>query len=45
MTIADIGRPAVLVPTPQTRRQEIADAPLVAATLGEAVDVLLRGAS
>ena len=42
---AAAGVPAVLVPTPQTRRQEIADAPLVAATLGEAVDVLLRGAS
>lgn len=42
---AAAGVPAVLVPTPQTRRQEVAAAPLVAATLGEAVDLLLRGAS
>jgi phosphoglycolate phosphatase-like HAD superfamily hydrolase len=34
------GARAVLVPTPVTRRQEIADAPLVAADLSEALDLL-----
>lgn len=38
------GVPAVLVPTPQTRREEIAAAPRVAPDLTRAVDLLLRGA-
>jgi D-glycero-D-manno-heptose 1,7-bisphosphate phosphatase len=37
------GARAILVPTPATRPEEIAAAPNVAANLGEAIDVLLRG--
>jgi HAD superfamily hydrolase (TIGR01662 family) len=37
------GARAVLVPTPVTRAEEIADAPEVADTLAEAVDALLSG--
>jgi histidinol-phosphate phosphatase family protein len=37
------GARAVLVPTPETRREEIEAAPEVAGTLSEAVDLLLGG--
>ncbi|GAA1156929.1 HAD-IIIA family hydrolase [Nocardioides aquiterrae] len=37
------GVPAYLVPTPQTRPEEIAAAPRVAASLAEAVETILRG--
>ena len=37
------GARAVLVPTPRTRREEVAAAPEVAPNLGAAVDLLLRG--
>lgn len=39
-----VGARAVLVPTPVTRAEEIAAAPEVVATIGEAVDLLLGGA-
>lgn len=39
------GAASVLVPTAATRPAEIADADLVAATLGEAVDLVLAGAA
>jgi beta-phosphoglucomutase-like phosphatase (HAD superfamily) len=38
------GARGVLVPTPVTRREEVAAAPEVAPTLGAAVDLLLCGA-
>jgi HAD superfamily hydrolase (TIGR01662 family) len=38
------GAVGILVPTPVTRRQEVAAAPRRAATLGEAVDMVLAGA-
>lgn len=38
------GARAILIPTSRTRPEEIADAPSVAANLGEAVDLLLAGA-
>lgn len=38
------GAASVLVPTPVTRRAEITDADVVAATLGEVVDLVLGGA-
>ena len=39
------GAVGILVPTPQTRPQEITDAPLRAATFGAAVDLVLAGRS
>lgn len=38
------GSPSILVPTPQTRAEEIARAPVLAPTLAAAVDVVLAGA-
>ena len=40
---AAAGAVGILVPTPVTRRQEVAAAPRVAATLAEAVDDVLGG--
>ena len=37
------GAQPVLVPTPATRPEEVAAAPVVAGTLGEAIDLLLAG--
>jgi HAD superfamily hydrolase (TIGR01662 family) len=37
------GAPAVLVPTPETRADEVANAPVVAADLAGAVDLVLAG--
>jgi histidinol-phosphate phosphatase family protein len=41
---AAAGATGILVPAGQTRRDEVAAAPLVAASLGEAVDLVLGGA-
>jgi D-glycero-D-manno-heptose 1,7-bisphosphate phosphatase len=40
---AAAGARSVIVPTPQTRAEEVAAAPLVAAGLAEAVDLVLAG--
>jgi beta-phosphoglucomutase-like phosphatase (HAD superfamily) len=41
---AAAGAAAILVPTPGTRRSEVAAAPRTAGTLTEAVDAVLAGA-
>lgn len=41
---AAAGAVGILVPTGQTRREEVDAAPLVAASLDEAVDRILEGA-
>jgi HAD superfamily hydrolase (TIGR01662 family) len=40
---AAAGAAGVLVPNPRTREQEVRDAPLVAPTIGDAVDLVLGG--
>ena len=37
------GARSILVPTPATRPEEVEEAPLVAADLGAAVDLVLEG--